>query len=474
MQNASDGTTLLVWNTPYDPPGQLLLQAALELTNMSSYSASSSPVTTVFGPVITFQTANALQFDPLYSVYDSSSGATLYAVTTPGASYTIAVTDPNGNPLNQFSGNADSSGVIYVPWNLTESGGQTYSGSSFNANFTVGSQTAASETLSQVGSLNYPDGDFTVAYATDVSSMQGYQPYQFTFDTMIQYGVVNPLMLNTVDNPNPNAYTSDLNKAALPNAPAQGYAGYIAGTSDISGFDHSKYASALITSLQDPATCNFYAFMHGSPSWIGDAVSGKGEVTFYADSVGQALGNCTQWVHLPIFPVGISAPFPCVAHPYRFVFLDCCDTAGGTDWPKAFGIPARQISSISDPKMARAFLGWTGDVFSFNGLIANEYLYTLSTFFGSCWQPGGGNTLQYCVDFCTDPMGLWTYFIQTGIITQQQWYSGGYVFPDGSAKDVWPIGRSIYYSPSASFQKYPDGSLTKIYGYQYITRTGYQ
>jgi hypothetical protein len=67
-------------------------------------------------------------------------------------------------------------------------------------------------------------------------------------------------------------------------------------------------------------------------------------------------------------------------HPFRFVFLDGCDTAEG-NFPQTFGIPKQKgMQSGKDfvNKRAirpRAFMGWDRSKFTHNGIIADAQLY---------------------------------------------------------------------------------------------------
>ena len=52
------------------------------------------------------------------------------------------------------------------------------------------------------------------------------------------------------------------------------------------------------------------------------------------------------------------------AHPYRFVFLNACETAENPNWSHAFGIPQIiQLKSLeANKRRPQAFLGWKGTV----------------------------------------------------------------------------------------------------------------
>jgi len=65
--------------------------------------------------------------------------------------------------------------------------------------------------------------------------------------------------------------------------------------------------------------------------------------------------------------------------PYRFVFLDGCNTADG-DWPQAFGIPKKKGMVITDFTQKRgirprAFMGWNRRKVIGTDVIAGNQLY---------------------------------------------------------------------------------------------------
>ncbi len=91
---------------------------------------------------------------------------------------------------------------------------------------------------------------------------------------------------------------------------------------------------------------DFFYFGHGSGSTMGDAVA-----RLTLGQVQTLLGNN---FNNPLTATNM--------HPYRFVFIDGCNTADG-DWPQAFGIPKKTGMVATDfggkrGIRPRAFMGW--------------------------------------------------------------------------------------------------------------------
>lgn len=76
---------------------------------------------------------------------------------------------------------------------------------------------------------------------------------------------------------------------------------------------------------------DFFYFGHGSGSSLGDAGA-----RLRLGDVQSLLGN--NWKD-PLTATNL--------HPYRFVFMDGCNTADG-DWPQAFGIPKKTGMTARD------------------------------------------------------------------------------------------------------------------------------
>jgi hypothetical protein len=117
--------------------------------------------------------------------------------------------------------------------------------------------------------------------------------------------------------------------------------------------------SALLNAMK---TCNFfYYFGHGSKNSFG--------IGPWDASLPNSIANI-WWNDITTFWVGQTlhnwptANFPTNSHPYRLVFIDGCESAGG-GLPAAFGIPVGQFSTnffIDAGVPCRAFVGFNDPV----------------------------------------------------------------------------------------------------------------
>ncbi|MGD0743720.1 MAG: hypothetical protein ABSA45_01060 [Verrucomicrobiota bacterium] len=92
---------------------------------------------------------------------------------------------------------------------------------------------------------------------------------------------------------------------------------------------------------------NFYFDGHGSPQAIGDDKINPG-VNIGDWQIAASIGNHG----------GVEGPD--WKHPYRFVFLNACQTADNDHFAHAFGIPDRITSQDLNSKLPQAYLGWVG------------------------------------------------------------------------------------------------------------------
>ncbi len=111
------------------------------------------------------------------------------------------------------------------------------------------------------------------------------------------------------------------------------------------------WTSVVVNGLTSGSCRDFYYFGHGAPTALGSGGNNTASISFVAGQIINALPPNT----------GPGAAIP-NQHPYRFVFLDGCDTAEG-DWPLAFGIPKQEGMTINDfvnkrGLRPRAFMGW--------------------------------------------------------------------------------------------------------------------
>ena len=424
-QNPTNGLTLLVWKTLFDPPGQHVLQPRLYLKT-ADFSTVIQPVTTAVGPLLSFQTTNALQFDPFYLNYDHN-GATLFARTYSGTTYSIELRDPNGSHLKTITGTVAAGATeINEAWDLIEDdiGHTAYTGNSFTAAFTVTPPSLPTQTHTvelNVVTMGFGDGDFAVSFCWPAFS----GPNQ-SVRRCIQQGVVNPLISpDTASTINPHPYPHTFNDFSSVSPYSPGNPGFISNDSE---------KTALLANLDFAQgqsgnhTRNFYWYGHGTPLTIGgDAPLPILEAPVVATALGNVLGH--------------------VVHPYRLVFLDACETATDTLWAQAFGIPKtltyQQLSS--HPEKAQAFLGWKTVTAGMNtDQKAQDKQDTLNFFF-SLWQ-SNRYPLEECYQACSKLGNPGPQYDPSGLVNIK--------FPLGALHNIendgvipWPASKVIYGCP---------------------------
>jgi hypothetical protein len=131
--------------------------------------------------------------------------------------------------------------------------------------------------------------------------------------------------------------------------------------------------------ITDNRSENFFYFGHGAVDFIG--VKSGNKITS-ADLVGLLTNNIQS---------GIQAIYGPLHHPYRFVFLDGCNTAKG-NLPAAFGIPPIVVSDDDWNNkyriQPRAFIGWsTYTAASVKNTLPQDHKRFVENFYGD-WQSG--------------------------------------------------------------------------------------
>jgi hypothetical protein len=151
----------------------------------------------------------------------------------------------------------------------------------------------------------------------------------------------------------------------------------------------------LTNNLVRYETRNFYFDGHGSPTQIGDEDS-KSKIGIMSADVTGILDN---WCY---------TSGPICKHPYRFVFLDACETATYDHWHRAFGIPFRRITNeqlLTNPGGAQAFVGWDGSPRC--PVLVDEWYDRMESdlIFNVAWMHGV--SLDGCINLASDPKLNW-------------------------------------------------------------------
>jgi hypothetical protein len=443
---APDGNTYLRLNTDYagwillnpahgfpnSPLAAHSVQACINLKNVTGQATLPNPtISTAFGPPSLVLTTNVAQFTAVDADFDST-GATLSAsLAEANANYTITLTDGNtGASLSSVTGSTVN-GQIAETWNLTKSDGTTWTGTDLYAQYNI-TLTDSGTTKTQSKHMtkdnpNITDGDVTVAYAWPIDSeaTRG----NSMWDCM-QWGAVDVLMDVPLygSSPGTGAYTSHFDISDGNGSP---YPGYLHTPADV---------PYLLTNLALPTTENFIFNGHGSPNSIGNRKkeSDPELINIGPADIQNALTNNVNTKYGPERQ-----------HPYRFVFLDACQTADDLFWANAFGIlgPMTSLDVERNPYRVQAFVGFKGHSQA-QGSDSDwwDYEATYLTFFNA-WM--NGLTLEACLKTASssDPI------------------------PPNNITLGFPLGKK-FGLPYSLVPGINDFRLV-VYGYPWITRSGY-
>ena len=400
---ASDGSSLIEWNTTYNSPGQHYLQPQLTLFS----SDGDFGVFLGMGKLVPFTSTNVLQFFESDSMFDDTGAYLDAQLPEQDANYTIQLYDPSTTPptlINTITGST-SDGMIQEDWDLTYSDGVTiFTNETFNAVFNVTLLDPSSGTHTKVYnklSSNEQGNGFDAIYVytpTNSLMVNEFGDDNGNYDGVVWTGmqnVIDTLMMPvTADGGHADNYDSDFDIYTSQDFPGQiGYPGYI--TSQTNGI-HSVL-NGLFPSLTNGTTKNFYSFAHGSTNRIGN---GAGNVVIDTAGIGYILQN-----HYSARG-GLNTK-----NPYRFVFLDGCSTAKSQDWRRAFGIfPLDAPNQAARNKVGpQAFVGWAVDHTGWMNQQSNSIgsldeafaaTETLADFYES-WMDG--STLAQCIQIASTP-----------------------------------------------------------------------
>ncbi len=391
-QNVGGNRWLLVWNTLQTFNGDYALCAKLNFA--SDEPVVSQPVTVTVNNPISF---------PNYFSTVFGGEMWIYAQTIPNAPYGIDLYDENTNYLGSFDDYADGNGTISFVWDLTDGNGHTFDDTNFFGVFTV-TNSSLSEMRSPMAARSGSVADFQTASRTkkypalkmdaggahpnDVNSIASARQMWVKEGSWAPNNtwVVAYAPLTTDST---TTYKESLMMLGGPDGNEGGVIGILSGNDFHGSLSPGNVPQTLAFALSDAATRtdllsyladhayeNFYFFGHGNDSQI-SAYQGSGTV-ITGDNIAFALGNVPLSFAGPPQLINIDPPimvYPTVnplirrvaQHPYRFVFLDGCETGGGL-LCESFGIPALTVSTnffAAAGVESRAFLGYTQEI-SFN------------------------------------------------------------------------------------------------------------
>ena len=380
------------WNTTMSLNGTYDLYAELDFA--SNDSVISAPVTVTVNNLISFPNEMAQTF---------GNQMWIYAQTIPNANYQLDLYDQNTNYLGSFTGTSDANGVISFLWNLVDANGNPTSSSTYFGVYTVDTssltnsivtmQTSSASAVPfqiaplQFKTMNPPgaspqgtsptpanaqyfwshepawsyNGPWVIAYGQFAANGS---PLISADQNMLTGGVGSPLQLHGI------ITVLDPNDTGLNVSPGNNYNGIFTVNS---GATSGQLLGYLEGNLFGGTYRNFWYFGHGNNHEIGD-YTGKvypngGDLT--QDQIAFGLANVPlSYNYVVVLPV--PAPYPAfrvpepttiqhaALHPYRFVYLDGCDTGAGT-MSEAFGIPAATLSTndfVANGVESRVFIGY--------------------------------------------------------------------------------------------------------------------
>ncbi len=424
---AADGNTLLVWSAVYDPSQKTYdMQAQLALNSFGDDHAIMSGL----GTLSPFYYDNDVQYFQSDGYFDDN-GAYLDAqlpssFAGQNVNYTVQIFDPSTSPETLIKGitNSTSNGMIQENWDLTyDDGVSVFTGASVDAVYTIDDNNTSGTLAPNIATAQKPhhrpmprqnitetvgqhDGfDFTYMYTPSNGAMI----HEFDSDNGGDDGAVWLGLQNVVDNlispptasngGNSDYYTSGYNFYTSEggnnhgNGTSEGFPGYIGSMDDLTNSGHG-----LFKDLTNGVTKNFFCYAHGNdggmacyaPSNQSPSVSIRAYSNWgTGPGIGDMLLNYSANGNSTNGTPGLLS----VHNPFRFVFMDGCDTASGWQWRSAFGIYPLYLASQSAARYKlgpQAYVGWAA---SFSGwfnetddsdnsvALAEAYANTLNNFY---------------------------------------------------------------------------------------------
>jgi hypothetical protein len=387
-EQGANGGWWLDWNTTQAFNGQYAICA--EINFASTNSVISAPVTVTVN--------NPISFPNVFSqVYGDQMW--IYATTIPDASFEVDVYGETNNYIGSFNGNADDTGTISFLWNFVDGDGITHDDTNFLGVFTVDTSSepeispkVTSRAINSASFLTstplkktpfnkfkgpHPNGGGIVATESLLWVKEGnWTPNN---NWVVAYGLFNG---QTGESPQNDQYmiaggagddTED--GGVFGTLDEYGLRGNISPGNNVTAgtvftVDDADSRADLLSYLGTTKYENFYFFGHGNDSAIG---SYNGYI-LTRSQIAYALGNVPLTLPNPIFTGDPSGPPPTVVspinptdslhaalHPYRFVYIDACDTGAG-HLSESFGIPTIPASTnffASAGVESRVFIGFT-------------------------------------------------------------------------------------------------------------------
>jgi len=380
-----DGKLAVLWNTAFTANGTYDVYAQCDFDDETIFSITNTVTVNNLVHFIDFTT-------------DFGNQIWVYAeLSTPQANVSIGIYSDDGC-IGTFS-DSTTDGVISFLWDLTDPSGTLLTNETFYGVFNVAATSAQVVTKTKAVSAAFgmnsnpppflqlvdnspkvratgmaiPMGNLYVP--TSPATIAWNKQYGWSGDNFVVAWGVTPIINNTtrLENMIQSGVVDILASVAADNA-------YILSPGNTYNGTCYRLLNAdktnLLGYLADPGYRNFYYYGHGNSTRFGDYNEYAGWLTDIEErEIRRYLGNqAGKATH----------------HPYRFVFLDTCNSASGT-LCEAFGIRRiavdRSLYQYNNVK-ARAFVGYTGSSRLPN--TADDYTFSaamMAQFFAE-WRDG--------------------------------------------------------------------------------------
>jgi hypothetical protein len=390
-QNIGGNQWLFIWNTMQSFNGQYAVCATVDYA--TSNSVSSQPIDITVNNTISF---------PNYFSQIYGDQMWVYATTIPNAGYKLDMYDDNTNYLGTFGGNADSTGTISFLWNLVDDNGNPSDSTNFFGVFTVntsgGTQlspkiahpTANSATFiastpthqtlfNKFTGIHPNDGGSTAAQANQLWVKEGrWAPnnnWVVCYASLTGDGTVDQRATYMIVGGagSPSDYRGVLGTLDEYGLNGNLCPGNNAENGNVFTLQDATTRQDLLDYLGSTRYENFYYFGHGTSSAISaynlpiTGIDGQqlayaiGNVPLSMNDGDPYFDNLDPDVPTMTQPTFTPAIIHAALHPYRFVWLDACNT-GQANFCESFGIPAITVSTnffAAAGVESRAFIGFT-------------------------------------------------------------------------------------------------------------------
>ncbi len=341
---------------------------------------SNAPQTIVIGNLVTFTNWDDLILGSTY---------TFKAQTVTNVDWEIDIYDVYDNFVNYQTGHS-SDGNISWTWDLTDYTGASRSDADSDPDFypyiTITQIVSSGKTQPDAGNPTHPMPTAAAQFPSVGAWLFAYLDNYYT-DQTANYAGANSYYLGGIENMEGGPELSYIPTYDYPVKFGTNY----------SQADRDDSWSQLTFSYLGSSygqIRNFYYFGHGAVGFIGGDINkldSSNNITGSKNLPGSKAGLTSQSIRQNITFNKNSG-----AIPYRFVFLDGCNTASG-DLPQAWGVP-NQTETIDYYKSAAnstgarpsAFVGWDTEIGGLKGWGTIDKFWQFRTFWMGNWSVQAG------------------------------------------------------------------------------------